>query len=113
MNWCLLSEEQRTKAIVPVRCGSYCGTAFLLEGANLLTARHVVDEYFNGGKPVLACFEGKDYTFVPKQVHPKGYHANDVVLLTCNDAGFAQIQSVKELYLKRLSIPYDQIEGAK
>ncbi len=113
MNGCLLSEEQRTKAIVPVRCGSYCGTAFLVEGANLLTARHVVDEYFNGGKPVLACFEGKDYTFVPKQVQPQGYHANDVVLLTCNDAGFAQIQSVKELYLKLLSIPYDQIEGAK
>lgn len=109
----MLSEEQRTKAIVPVRCGSYCGTAFLVEGTNLLTARHVVDEYFNGGKPVLACFEGKDYTFVPKQVQPKGYHANDVVLLTCNDAGFAQIQSVKELYLKLLSIPYDHIEGAK
>ena len=68
MSWCLLSEEQRTKAIVPVRCGSYCGTAFLIGEANLMTARHVLDEYFNGGKPVLASFEGKDYTFVPKAI---------------------------------------------
>lgn len=109
----MLTEEQRTKAIVPVRCGSYCGTAFLVDGAKLLTARHVVDEYYNGGKPVVACFEGKNYTFVPKKVQPQGYHANDVVLLECKDVGFAQIRTVKDLYLQLMSIPYEQIEGAK
>lgn len=81
------------------------GTAFLVGGGKLLTARHVVDEYYNGNKPVVANFSGKDYSFTPQKV---GTDRNliDVVVLDCTDMQFAAIELAQKIYLKLMPIPY-------
>lgn len=106
----LLSDRQRALAIVPIRCGSLCGTAFLVGGGKLLTARHVVDEYYNGHKPVIANFEGIEYSFTPQKVGTTK-EAIDVVVLNPNNPLFAVSPLVQTLYLKLMPIPYKQSEG--
>lgn len=110
MKRCLLSDRQRALAIVPVRCGSLRGTAFLVGGGKLLTARHVVDEYYNGHKPVVANFEGVDYTFTPQKVGT-AKEAVDVVVLNPTNNMFSATQLAQNLYLKLMPIPYEQSEG--
>lgn len=81
------------------------GTAFLVGGGKLLTARHVVDEYYNGNKPVVACFLGVNYTFIPQKV---GTDRNpmDVVVLDCTNSRFAATELAQKMYLKLMPIPY-------
>ena len=112
MRKCSLSDKQRTKAIVPIRCGSMRGTAFLVGGGKLLTARHVVEEYFVAHKPIVANFEGKDYVFTAKKVGTSRVFI-DVVVLTCTDMLFVATIPAQTLYLKLMSIPYEQSEGMK
>ena len=114
MNWCSLSDKQRTLAIVPVRCGSLRGTAFLVGGGRLLTARHVVEEFYNGNKPVVASFKGMDYTFEPEKVGTT-QQAIDVVVLkpVPKDAAFAVTQLALNDYLKLMPIPFKHSEGMK
>lgn len=81
------------------------GTAFLVGGGKLLTARHVVDEYYNGNKPVVANFEGMNYTFIPQKVGT-GRNPIDVVVLDCTNALFAFTDLAQKMYLKLMPIPY-------
>lgn len=106
----ILSDKQCTLAIVPVRCGSSHGTAFLVGGGKLLTARHVVEEYYNGKKPVMANFGGHDFTFTPQKVGTDSL-VIDVVVLYAKDQLFAETELAKNFYLKLMSIPYEQSEG--
>lgn len=108
----MISDKQRTMSIVPIRCGSMRGTAFLVGGGHLLTARHVVDEYYNGAKPVVAIFEGHDISFTPQKVG-NTREAIDVVVLTPNDPLFPLTPLAQEHYLKLMPIPYSQSEGMK
>ena len=106
----LLSDKQKTLAIVPIQCGNLRGTAFLVEGGRMLTARHVVDEYYNGGKPVVANFKGIDYTFTPHKLGT-ARDTMDVVVLTCNNPLFCAIPLVQNLYLKLMNMPFGSSEG--
>ena len=107
-----LSDKQKTLAIVPVRCGSQRGTAFLVGGGKLLTARHVVDEYHNGGKPVVASFDGKEMIFRPENVGTDKERI-DVVVLTCTEPAFSLTPLAQEHYLRLMVIPFEHAQGRK
>ena len=76
----------------------------------MLTARHVVDEYYNGHKPVVANFEGHDYTFIPEKVGT-AQESIDVVVLNPTNPLFPATPLAQEYYLKLMPIPYEQSEG--
>ena len=76
----------------------------------MLTARHVVDEYYNGHKPVVANFEGHDYTFTPEKVGTAQVSI-DVVVLNPTNPLFAATPLAQKYYLKLMPIPYEQSEG--
>lgn len=81
----------------------------MVGGGKLLTARHVVDEYYNGHKPVVASFDGHDYTFEPEKVG-NAKVAIDVVVLKPINTLFAATEPAQNLYLKLMPIPYEQSE---
>lgn len=58
-----LSDKKKRFGIVPVSCGSKRGTAFFVSGGKLLTARHVVEEYFRHQVPVLVYMDDSVYQF--------------------------------------------------
>ena len=59
----LLSDKKKRHGIVPVSCGSKRGTAFFVSGGKLLSARHVVEEYFRHQLPVLVYLDDTVYQF--------------------------------------------------
>lgn len=100
-----LSEKQRLFGIVPVRCGRKRGTAFLIRGGRLLTAVHVVVEYFTDKKPVLVSDAyGVERRFRAEYVDKQGM--KDVaVLFPVSDFELYALYA-EDKFLPLLSIPF-------
>ncbi|MCR5711056.1 MAG: trypsin-like peptidase domain-containing protein [Prevotella sp.] len=64
----LHSDKKKKYGIVPVSCGSKRGTAFFVSGGKLLTARHVVEEYFRHQMPVLVYMDDAVFQFKASNV---------------------------------------------
>lgn len=98
-----LSEKQRLYGIVPIRCGCKSGTAFFLKEGKLLTAVHVVVEFFTNRTAVLVSFDGESIIrFRAEYVDKVGM--KDVAILSPLD----DISDYyKENYLPLLSIPFE------
>ena len=56
-------DKKKGFGIVPVSCGNKRGTAFFVNGGKMLTARHVVEEYFRHRVPVLVYMDDSVYQF--------------------------------------------------
>lgn len=100
-----LSEKQRLYGIVPVRCGSKRGTAFLLKDGKLLTAVHVVVEHFAHHSPVLVYYElGNPTRYKAEYVDREGM--KDVAVLLQDDLQ-ETAEYAADMYLPLLSIPFE------
>ena len=100
-----LSDIQKRYGIVRVSCGRKRGTAFRVSDGKLLTARHVVEEYFLHHVPVLVYFDD-----VPERYEAFSVDATklmvDVVLLTPTVTRQAYSHLAEEEELPLLSIEY-------
>lgn len=73
-----LTFDQKS-AILPVRCGKTKGTCFITSGGIIISAHHIVFDYFrNGVKPIIE-FHGKSYE-CDAELLKKGI---DIVVLIC------------------------------
>ena len=100
-----LSDIQKRYGIVRVSCERKRGTAFRVSDGKLLTARHVVEEYFLHHVPVLVYFDD-----VPERYEAFSVDATklmvDVVLLTPTVTRQAYSHLAEEEELPLLSIEY-------
>lgn len=100
-----LSDKQKRYGIVRVSCGRKRGTAFRVRDGKLLTARHVVEEYFLHHVPVLVYYDD-----VPERYEAISVDAAklmvDVALLTPTLAGQTYTHIAKQEELLLLSIEY-------
>ena len=97
----LLSEKKKY-GIVPVSCGNKRGTAFFVSGGKLLTARHVVEEFFRHQVPVLVYMDDTVYQFRASNVSNDTLKV-DVALLESTVA----IPDTKDYEWPLLAITYE------
>ena len=101
-----LSDKQKQYGIIRVSCGRKRGTAFRVSDGTLLTARHIVEEYFLHHMPVLVYYDD-----IPEQYDAVSVDATelmvDVALLTPTVEGqvYSHIDNLEE-ELPLLSIDY-------
>ncbi|MCQ2339172.1 MAG: trypsin-like peptidase domain-containing protein [Paludibacteraceae bacterium] len=71
--------EKCREAIVPVTCGGQTGTAFFIESNRLLTAWHVVSDYFLCRTKIVIVVNGQ-----PIECEAEGCKEKDLAILSCN-----------------------------
>lgn len=104
-----LSNKQNQHGIVRVSCGRKRGTAFRVSGGKLLTARHVVEEYFLHRVPVLVYYDD-----VPERYDAVSVDATklmvDVAMLTPTVIGqyYSHLDKAEELPLLSIEYKYAQ-----
>ena len=100
MNFSIELRKKIFSTVVSVKCGTSRGTAFFVSPDTLITARHVLVDFFVDKNPIIVCVANKDVLCNAETIGQDGENV-DVVLLRCVD--YKQNE-----YLKLLSAKFNE-----
>lgn len=104
-----LSDKQKQYGIVRVSCGKKRGTAFRICDGNLLTARHVVEEYFRHHVPVLVYYDEIPERYDAVNVDATGLLVDAAILTpTVENQQYKHQDRAEELPLLSIAYKYAQ-----